>query len=212
MDRLMVNARLPLAEDEEIHSLKMMVFLRARLRVRGHDGLLFRRICRRGNAMRCGVFCRLRQFVYLNMLGFLKRRWGFFAARKNALGVGFFEGGCRRNRLLPIFRHPVINPMFQDRAKVEMDALAYVEHAGPLAGGSVEVDGDLRMRQTWPLSLYGGRTTASAPRGMGACAGGLEFCFELHDKELVKHVQLQNGTTNEWLVEQTAPGLAVPSR
>lgn len=44
----------------------------------------------------------------------------------------------------------------QDRAKVEMDAVAYVEHGGTLAGGSVQVDGDLRLRQAWPLSVYGG--------------------------------------------------------
>lgn len=37
-----------------------------------------------------------------------------------------------------------------------MDAVAYVEHGGALAGGLVRVDGDLRLRQASPLSVYGG--------------------------------------------------------
>ena len=45
----------------------------------------------------------------------------------------------------------------QDRARVEMDTVAYVEHGGALAGGSMLVDGDLALRQTWPLSVYGGK-------------------------------------------------------
>lgn len=40
---------------------------------------------------------------------------------------------------------------------MEMDTVAYVEHGGALAGGSMLVDGDLALRQTWPLSVYGGK-------------------------------------------------------
>ncbi|CAM9305707.1 unnamed protein product [Pylaiella littoralis] len=75
IDRLEVNARLPLGEDEELHSVKMLTFFRTRLR---------------------------------------------------------------------------------DRARVEMDTVAFIEHGGALAGGSIQVDGDLTLRQTWPLSVYGG--------------------------------------------------------
>lgn len=39
---------------------------------------------------------------------------------------------------------------------MEMDTVAYIEHGGALAGGSMQVDGDLTLRQTWPLSVYGG--------------------------------------------------------
>lgn len=35
--------------------------------------------------------------------------------------------------------------------------MAYIEHGGALAGGSMQVDGDLALRQTWPLSVYGGK-------------------------------------------------------
>lgn len=34
--------------------------------------------------------------------------------------------------------------------------MAYVEHGGSLPGASLQVDGDLTLRQTWPLSVYGG--------------------------------------------------------
>lgn len=34
LDRLMVNVQMPLHDDEEIHSVKMLVFFRTRLRVR----------------------------------------------------------------------------------------------------------------------------------------------------------------------------------
>eukprot|EP00903_Cladosiphon_okamuranus_P011146 g10520.t1 len=74
-DRLELNARLPLGEDEEVHSVKLLAIFRTRLR---------------------------------------------------------------------------------DRARVEMDTVAYIEHGGALAGGSMRVDGDLILRQTWPLSVYGG--------------------------------------------------------
>lgn len=47
--------------------------------------------------------------------------------------------------------------VLQDRARVEMDTVAYIEHGGALAGGSMLVDGDLALRQTWPLSVYGGK-------------------------------------------------------
>lgn len=45
---------------------------------------------------------------------------------------------------------------------MEMDTVAYVEHGGGLAGGSMQVDGDLTLRQTWPLSVYGGEDSLSA--------------------------------------------------
>ncbi len=46
--------------------------------------------------------------------------------------------------------------LLKDRARVEMDTVAYVEHGGALAGRSLQVDGDLTLRQTCPLSVYGG--------------------------------------------------------
>ncbi|CAN0546236.1 unnamed protein product, partial [Ectocarpus sp. 8 AP-2014] len=75
-DRFVINARLPLGEDEQVHSVKVLAFFRTRLR---------------------------------------------------------------------------------DRARVEMDTAAYVQHQGALAGASMQVDGDMALRQTWPLSVYGGR-------------------------------------------------------
>lgn len=44
----------------------------------------------------------------------------------------------------------------QDRARLEMDNLVYFEAGGCLPGGSLFVEGDLSLRQTWPLSVYGG--------------------------------------------------------
>ncbi|CAM9611948.1 unnamed protein product, partial [Ectocarpus sp. 13 AM-2016] len=76
-DRFAINARLPLDEDEQVHSVKMLAFFRTRLR---------------------------------------------------------------------------------DRARVEIDTAAYVQHQGALAGASMQVDGDMALRQTWPLSVYGGYT------------------------------------------------------
>lgn len=55
-----------------------------------------------------------------------------------------------------MFTAPASRPVRQDRARVEMDTVAYVEHGGALAGGSMQVDGDLTLRQTSPLSVYGG--------------------------------------------------------
>lgn len=37
-----------------------------------------------------------------------------------------------------------------------MDTMGFVEHGGVLAGSSLRVEGDLRLKQTWPLSVYGG--------------------------------------------------------
>ncbi|CAM9550595.1 unnamed protein product, partial [Scytosiphon promiscuus] len=74
-DRLEINARLPLGEGEEVHSVKMLAFFLTRLR---------------------------------------------------------------------------------DRARIEMDTMAYIENGAALAGASMQVDGDLVLRQTWPLSVYGG--------------------------------------------------------
>lgn len=37
-----------------------------------------------------------------------------------------------------------------------MDTVAFFEHGGALAGGSMQVDGDLALKQTGPLSVYGG--------------------------------------------------------
>lgn len=51
----------------------------------------------------------------------------------------------------------------QDRARIEMDTMAYIENAGALAGASMQVDGDLVLRQTGPLSVYGGKERGAIP-------------------------------------------------
>lgn len=48
VDSLELNARLPLGEEEEIHSVKMLVFFRTRLRVRGRVGGKEVRVAARG--------------------------------------------------------------------------------------------------------------------------------------------------------------------
>ncbi|CAN0345140.1 unnamed protein product [Ascophyllum nodosum] len=77
VDRLVLNARLPLNSDEEVTSVKMLAFFRTRLR---------------------------------------------------------------------------------DRVRMEMDNLAYFEGGSTLAGEALRVEGNFRLRQTWPLSVYGGYT------------------------------------------------------
>lgn len=42
------------------------------------------------------------------------------------------------------------------RAKLQMETLAFVSHSSPLAGQALFVDGDLELRQRWPLQVKGG--------------------------------------------------------
>ncbi|CAM9426130.1 unnamed protein product, partial [Discosporangium mesarthrocarpum] len=44
----------------------------------------------------------------------------------------------------------------RDRAKVEMDAMTFLDHGGGVPGASLQAEGDVRIRQAWPLSVYGG--------------------------------------------------------
>lgn len=32
-----------------------------------------------------------------------------------------------------------------------------MEHGGGIPGAALRIDGDLRLRQTWPISVYGGK-------------------------------------------------------
>ena len=53
-----------------------------------------------------------------------------------------------------------------------MDTIAYVVHGGVLPGASVQVDGDLSLRQTSPLSVYGGELwSGSFSRPCAVCIG-----------------------------------------
>ena len=45
---------------------------------------------------------------------------------------------------------------FRRRARVEMDALAFVDHKAGMGGGSLYVDGEFELRQRWPFRAKGG--------------------------------------------------------
>lgn len=41
-------------------------------------------------------------------------------------------------------------------AKYTFDAVSFINYEASSAMGKLEIDGDLLLRQTWPLSAYGG--------------------------------------------------------
>lgn len=57
---------------------------------------------------------------------------------------------------------------FRRRARVEMDALAFVDHKAAMGGQALYVDGDFELRQRWPFRAKGGYympRVDPAPRG-----------------------------------------------
>ncbi len=49
-----------------------------------------------------------------------------------------------------------IRVTLRDRARVQFDAIAYYHSSGGVPGQALNIDADLRLRQTWPLHVGGG--------------------------------------------------------